>query len=61
MAGNVKNMGLTSLDDLFKSEEERQQDSRERILNIPIEELHPYARQRETAPQTGRAARIFLH
>ena len=45
MAGNVKNMGLTSLDDLFKSEEERQQDSRERILNIPIEELHPYARQ----------------
>lgn len=38
-------MGLTSLDDLFKSEEERQQDSRERILNIPIEELHPYARQ----------------
>ena len=45
MAGNVKNMGLTSLDDLFKSEEERQQGSRERILNIPIEELHPYARQ----------------
>ena len=45
MAGNVKNMGLTSLDDLFKSEEERQQDSRERILNIPIEELHPYAQQ----------------
>lgn len=45
MAGNVKNMGLTSLDDLFKSEEERQQDSRERILNIPIEELYPYARQ----------------
>ena len=45
MAGNVKNMGLTSLDDIFKSEEDRQQDSRERILNIPIEELHPYARQ----------------
>ena len=45
MAGNVKNMCLTSLDDLFKSEEERQQDSRERILNIPIEELHPYVRQ----------------
>lgn len=45
MAGNVKNMGLTSLDDMFKSEEDRQQDSRERILNIPIEELHPYARQ----------------
>ena len=45
MAGSVKNMGLTSLDDLFKTEEERQQDSHERILNIPIEEIHPYARQ----------------
>ena len=45
MAGNVKNMGLTSLDDLFKTEEERQQDSHERILNIPIDQIHPYARQ----------------
>ena len=45
MAGNGKNMGLTSLDDLFKTEEERQQDSHERILNIPIDEIHPYARQ----------------
>lgn len=45
MAGNVKSMGLTSLDDLFKSEQERQQDSHERILNIPIGEIHPYARQ----------------
>ena len=45
MAGNVKNMGLTSLDDLFKSEQERQQDTNERILNIPIGEIYPYARQ----------------
>ena len=45
MAGNVKNMCLTSLEDLFKTEEERQQDSHERILNIPIDEIHPYARQ----------------
>ena len=45
MAGNVKNMGLTSLDDLFKSEQERQQDTHERILNIPVGEIHPYARQ----------------
>lgn len=45
MAGNVKNMGLTSLDDLFKSEQERQQDTHERILNIPVAEIHPYARQ----------------
>lgn len=45
MAGNVKNMGLTSLDDLFKSEQERQQDTHERILNIPVGEIYPYARQ----------------
>ena len=45
MAGSVKNMGLTSLDDLFKSEQERQQDTHERILNIPVAEIHPYARQ----------------
>ena len=41
MAGNVKNMGLTSLDDLFKSEQERQQDTHERILNIPVGEIYP--------------------
>lgn len=45
MAGGVKNMGLTSLDDLFKSEQERQQDTHERILKVPISEIHPYARQ----------------
>ena len=45
MAGNVKNMGLASLDDLFKSEQERQQDTHERILNIPVGEIYPYARQ----------------
>ena len=45
MAGNVKNMGLASLDDLFNSEQERQQDTNERILNIPIGEIYPYARQ----------------
>lgn len=38
-------MGLTSLDDLFKSEQERQQDTHERILNIPVGEIYPYARQ----------------
>lgn len=45
MVGNVRNMGLTSLDDLFKSEQERQQDTHERILNIPVGEIYPYARQ----------------
>lgn len=45
MASSVKSMGLTSLDDLFMSDTERQQDSREKILTIPVGEIHPYARQ----------------
>lgn len=45
MANSVKSLGLTSLDDLFMSDTERQQDSREKILNIPVGEIHPYARQ----------------
>ena len=45
MASSVKSMGLTSLDDLFMSDTERQQDSREKILTIPVNEIHPYARQ----------------
>ena len=44
MASSVKSMGLTSLDDLFMSDMERQ-DSREKILTIPVNEIHPYARQ----------------
>ena len=44
MANSVKSMGLTSLDDLFMSDMERQ-DSREKILTIPVGEIHPYARQ----------------
>ena len=49
MVGNVRNMGLTSLDDLFKSEQERQQDTHERILNIPVGEIYPYLRCKQRA------------
>lgn len=45
MAGSLKSIGLTSLDDLFKTEEQRQQDVQERIQIVPAEEIHPYARQ----------------
>ena len=45
MAGSLKNIGLTSLDDLFKTEEQRQQDAQERIQIVPADQIFPYARQ----------------
>ena len=40
MASSVKSMGLTSLDDLFMSDMERQ-DSREKILTILLTKSTP--------------------
>ena len=45
MAGSLKNIGLTSLDDLFKTDEQRQEDAQERVQIIPASEVYPYARQ----------------
>ena len=42
---NLKNTKLTSLDDLFKSEEERQADQQEQVLTVPADQIFPYARQ----------------
>ena len=47
MAGNVKSMGLTSLDDLFSTEESRAEEEKERVQEIPIAEIdgfpdHPF-------------------
>ena len=46
MASNVRNMKLTSVDDLFSSEASRQaeqQQQGEQVLNIPISEVHDFA------------------
>ncbi len=46
MASNVRNMKLTSVDDLFSSEESRQaeqQQQGEQVLNVPISEVHDFA------------------
>ena len=46
MASNVRNMKLTSVDDLFSSEESRQaerQQQGEQVLSIPISEVHDFA------------------
>lgn len=45
MAGSLKNIGLTSLDDLFKNDEQRQADAQERVQIVPASEVYPYARQ----------------
>lgn len=47
MASNVRNMKLTSVDDLFSTEESRAEEEKERVQEIPIAEIdgfpdHPF-------------------
>lgn len=42
MKSSAKNIQLTPLDDLFKTDAERQDDSLERVMQIPIEQLYPF-------------------
>ena len=41
MKSSAKNVTLTSVDDLFTTEEEREEKKREKVRNIPLKELHP--------------------
>ena len=45
MASSLKNIELTKLDDLFKSEEERQSERQEQVQTISADQVFPYARQ----------------
>lgn len=42
MKSSAKNIGLTSLDDLFSTEEERSKDVVGSIVNIPLSQLHDF-------------------
>ena len=42
MKSSAKNITLTSVDDLFTTEEEREEKSREKVRSIPLAELHPF-------------------
>lgn len=42
MKGSGRNISLTSYDDLFSTEETRQADAREQILQIPLSDLRPF-------------------
>lgn len=45
VASKLENIGLTSLDDLFKTGEERQAEQGERVQIVPADKVFPYARQ----------------
>ena len=42
MKSSAKNVTLISVDDLFTTEEEREDKKREKVRNIPLSELHPF-------------------
>ena len=42
MKSSAKNVKLASVDDLFSTEESRADDSREKVVDIPLAELHPF-------------------
>lgn len=42
MKGSAKNIKLASVDDLFSTEESRADENREKIIEIPLTELHPF-------------------
>lgn len=42
MKSSAKNIRLTSVDDLFSTEASREEDQREKVQEIPLEELHPF-------------------
>ena len=42
MKSAAKNIQLASYDDLFKTDEERQADTQERIQNLPLDKLEPF-------------------
>ena len=42
MKSSAKSINLTSLDDLFSTEESREEESCEQVVRIPLSELHPF-------------------
>ena len=42
MKSSAKKVELASVDDLFSTEESRADAQRERVLEIPLSELHPF-------------------
>ena len=47
MKSSAKKVELASVDDLFSTEESRADAQREKVLEIPLSELHPFKRSEE--------------
>ena len=43
MKSNGKKLSLPAYDDIFSTEESRVDDAREKVVQIPLSELHPFA------------------
>ena len=43
MRSSAKNISLTPVDDLFSTEENRSNTNRERVVELPLSELHPFS------------------
>ena len=54
MPKNGLNVSLNSYDDIFSTEEARQEEQREQVQQISIEELHPF-KDHPFKVQIGRA------
>ncbi len=42
MKSSVKNISLNSYDDIFSTEETREDEKREKVMDMPLSELHPF-------------------
>lgn len=42
MKSSAKNVSLNSYDDIFSTEESREDSKREKVMNMPLSELHPF-------------------
>ena len=42
MKSSAKNIRLNTVDDIFTTEEDREDGKREKVQNIPLSELHPF-------------------
>lgn len=42
MKSNAKNISLNSYDDIFSTEETREDAKREKVMDIPLSDLHPF-------------------
>ena len=45
MKSSAKNVKLASVDDLFSTEQSRQDESREKVVEIALTELYPFPNQ----------------